>query len=180
MPVPPTQLGWYLQHFGLWVWLILRKWALSASASLSAIWGLVREIRCESGGAYWWFAGLIFLLAIFLVWCDMLWEARPYEKRTYESKRQTFAALPEAAKVALEKMVVERGLPISDPTFPLTELAPTGFVEYDDRMAQVRVRPDFDKIVIKLVREWRSGGKKQPGWLQTILGWCGRAGPLKS
>lgn len=70
-------VGGWIWLFGYWVCLIFKKWLLSVCGSLSSVWGLYEHVHGKDAAPWWWFAGSMFLLATFLVWCDMFWEARP-------------------------------------------------------------------------------------------------------
>jgi hypothetical protein len=152
-------LGRYGKALVCWISLVFQKWLLSLSGSLSALWGLIEHIRGKSAMPYWWFAGSIFILAIFLVWCDMFWEARPYEKETYRHAQNKFANLSDSGKMLLEEIAIAKSIPDTGPASQ--EIYRTGFLDRAFADASYSLKPDFAKIVPRLVREWRSDIEKE-------------------
>jgi hypothetical protein len=135
-----------------WLCLIVQRWILVMSGVVSVAIGVWENIHGGFSAPYWWIAGTMFVLAMFLVWRDMYKEARPYDSAHLSHGRSRFAEILDEDKSVLEQLAIAKDMPYSP---ALQRLEASGWAAHSYTTGRFNLNPHLAPIVPRLISEWR-------------------------
>lgn len=146
-----------MAELGQFIIAIWRHWL----GKISGVFGLTWTVALLffPGAPAWTFGVLCvvaFAVACFQAWRDEYLAARPYERETLRHAKEVFDKLPSVFKATLDQLAIEKIVPPGESGGILWQLEKTGFVRRDYVTANYSLTSEYEYIIPRLAKEWRS------------------------